>query len=145
MGSTSRAVNLMVAAWFLVFSIPMFLWVKDEKPSRSEGLDIGAAFGELKETLSQMGKYRDIVRLLVARLVYNDGLVTVFAFGGIYAAGTFDMSFQDVLIFAIALNIAAGLGAALFGLVDDKIGAKKTIAISLIALSIAGSPGRVCT
>lgn len=136
-GFNIRAVNLMVAAWFLIFSIPMFLWVKDEKPARASGVDIGAAFRELKETITHVGRYREIVRLLLARLVYNDGLVTVFAFGGIYAAGTFGMSFQDVLIFGVALNIAAGLGAALFGLVDDKIGAKKTIGISLVALSFA--------
>ncbi len=136
-GFNIRAVNLMVAVWFLVFSIPMFLWVKDDKPGRASSLDIPAAFKELKETIAQVGKYREMVRLLVARLVYNDGLVTVFAFGGIYAAGTFGMSFQDVLIFAIALNVAAGIGAALFGLVDDRIGAKKTIAFSLVALSVA--------
>jgi UMF1 family MFS transporter len=136
-GFNIRAVNVMVAIWFLVFSIPMFLWVKDEKPARQSRVDIGAAFAELKETVRHIGRYRDIVRLLLARLVYNDGLVTVFAFGGIYAAGTFGMSFQDVLIFGIALNIAAGVGAALFGLVDDKIGAKKTIAMSLVALSAA--------
>jgi UMF1 family MFS transporter len=136
-GFNIRAVNVMVAIWFLVFSIPMFLWVKDEKPARESRVDIGAAFTELKETVRHIGRYRDIVRLLLARLVYNDGLVTVFAFGGIYAAGTFGMSFQDVLIFGIALNMAAGVGAALFGLVDDKIGAKKTIAMSLVALSAA--------
>ncbi len=138
-GFNIRAVNLMVALWFLVFSIPMFLWVKDEKPGRASSLDVLAAFKELKKTITHVGKYREIVRLLVARLVYNDGLVTVFAFGGIYAAGTFGMSFQDVLIFAIALNIAAGVGAALFGLVDDRIGAKKTIAISLVALAAAAA------
>ena len=51
------------------------------------------------------------MRFLLARLIYNDGLVTVFAFGGIYAAGTFGMSLSEVIIFGIVLNVASGAGA----------------------------------
>ena len=91
----------------------------------------------LKETWAEVRRYRPIIRLLVARLVYNDGLVTVFAFGGIYAAGTFGFTFEDILLFGIALNVAAGLGAFVFGFVDDKIGGKLTILISLVLLSLA--------
>jgi UMF1 family MFS transporter len=70
-------------------------------------------------------------------LIFNDGLITVFAFGGIYATGTFDFSFSDVIIFGIVLNVAAGLGAWGFGAVDDKFGAKRTIMFSLFFLSLA--------
>jgi UMF1 family MFS transporter len=78
-----------------------------------------------------------MVRFLVARLVYNDGLVTVFAFGGIYAAGTFGFSFEQVLLFGIVINVAAGLGAAAMGVLDDRIGGKRTIVISLLGLIAA--------
>ena len=44
------------------------------------------------------------MRLLVARLLYNDGLITIFAFGGIYAAETFGFSMEEVLVFGIALE-----------------------------------------
>ncbi len=67
-------------------------------------------------------------------MLYTDGLNTLFAFGGIYAAGTFGMSFQDILVFGILLNVTAGLGAFGFAWVDDFVGAKFTILFSVAAL-----------
>jgi UMF1 family MFS transporter len=77
------------------------------------------------------------VRFLLARVLYNDGLVTIFSFGGIYAAGTFGFTFNEVMYFGIALNVAAGLGAFLFGFLDDMIGGKNTIQLSNLGLIIA--------
>jgi UMF1 family MFS transporter len=54
------------------------------------------------------------ILFLIAHMIYIDGLATVFAFGGVYAASTFDMREQEVLYFGIALNVTAGLGAAMF-------------------------------
>ena len=75
---------------------------------------------------------------MIARLIYNDGLITIFAFGGIYAQGTFGFTTEDVIVFGIALNVAAGLGALAFGFLDDIIGGKPTIFISLAGLFAAG-------
>ena len=77
------------------------------------------------------------MRFLIARILYNDGLVTIFSFGGIYASGTFGFSFNEVMYFGIALNVAAGLGAFLFGFLDDWIGGKNTIQLSNLGLIIA--------
>lgn len=129
-----RATNLLVAGWFLVFSLP-FLLVASEGERQERGSGIVEAFRELGRTLSQVRRFREAARFLLARLIYNDGLVTIFAFGGIYAAGTFGMSETEVLLFGIALNVAAGLGTYLFGYLDDRIGGKPTIMISLAALS----------
>jgi len=71
-------------------------------------------------------------------MIYNDGLVTIFAFGGIYAAGTFGFTFQEIMIFGIVLNVTAGIGAFIFGFLDDKLGGKLTIQITLICLTAAG-------
>ena len=68
--------------------------------------------------MRSLRRFRMIVRLLVARLFYNDGLVTIFAFGGIYAAGTFGFTTEEILYFGITLNLAAGVGAFLFGFVE---------------------------
>jgi UMF1 family MFS transporter len=70
-------------------------------------------------------------------LIYNDGLVTIFAFGGIYAGVTFGFSFSEVIVFGIVLNVAAGLGAFAFGHLDDRLGGKQTILISLAGLFLA--------
>jgi UMF1 family MFS transporter len=128
-----RATNLLVAGWFLVFSIPAFMLVRDPVGPR-EKVDIAGALADLKQTFVQIRKYKEVVKFLIARLIYNDGLITIFAFGGIYAAGTFGMTFTDVMIFGIVLNVAAGLGAWVFGYFDDKVGGRATVLVSLVAL-----------
>ena len=137
-GENIRATNLLVAVWYVVFSIPLFLWVPEDRSRASRaGHVVADTFAQLRRTFSEIRKYRQIVRFLFARLIYNDGLVTVFAFGGIYAANTFGFSLQQVLEFGIVINVAAVLGAVSLGFLDDKIGGKRTIAISLVGLMCA--------
>jgi UMF1 family MFS transporter len=73
-------------------------------------------------------------------MIYTDGLNTLFAFGGIYAAGTYGLSFEQVLLFGITMNITAGFGAMMLGWVDDYLGSKLTVIVSLIFLTIFGLP-----
>lgn len=68
---------------------------------------------------------------------FNDGLVTIFALGGIYAVSTLNFSFNEVMQLGIVLNIAAGVGSFFFGYIEDKIGAKKVINITLLVLIFA--------
>jgi UMF1 family MFS transporter len=71
---------------------------------------------------------------LLAQMIYADGLTTLFAFGGIYAAGTFGMELPEVITFGVALNVTAGAGAFAFAWLDDRLGARWTIASALSAL-----------
>ena len=84
-----------------------------------------------------MIKYKTIFKFLISRLFYNDGLITIFALGGIYAVETLDFTFEEVMILGIILNIAAGVGSFVFGFLEDKIGVKRVINISLYVLIIA--------
>ena len=139
-GQNVRAACLLVAAWFAVFSIPAFLTLRDERPAEappSVGAILQATGRELKTTFLELRRFRDAFRFLIARIFFNDGLNTVFAFGGVFAAGTFGFSTVEIIFFGIALNVAAGLGAFGFGFVDDRLGGKRTILISLVILSIA--------
>ncbi len=130
-----RAVAPLAALWFAVFALPLFLFVPD-RPATAIGWRQAVADGA--RTLARTGcgarRYRDIAVLLVASALFRDGLATLFAFGGIYAAGSFGMSFQEILLFGLALNAMAAAGAAGFAWIDDRIGAKPTILISLSAL-----------
>jgi UMF1 family MFS transporter len=135
-GFNIRATNLLVAGWFALFSLPLFLFVK-ERPVPGARFDMAGTLRELKDTVRHIRRYREIVKYLIAHLIYNDGLVTVFAFGGIYAAGTFNMPFSEVIVFGIVLNVVAGLGAWGVGYGDDRLGGKKTVLITLVALSVA--------
>lgn len=135
-GWNVRATNLLVAGWFLVFSLPMFLLVPGE-PRTGPSIRIGAAFQELVQTARNIRRYGELFKFLLARLIFNDGLVTIFAFGAIYAQGTFKMDEKEVILFGVALNVTAGLGAFAFGSIDDWLGGKKTILITIVGLAIA--------
>ena len=93
----------------------------------------------LVATIKDVRRYANIARFLLARLIYNDGLNTLFAFGGIYAAGTFGMTLDEVMLFGIALNVTAGLGAFGFAFLDDRLGTKPTILIAICGLFVAGT------
>ncbi len=133
-----RATNLLVAGWFALFSLPLFLWVPEgpARPDPSRTL-LSDPFRRLATTFREIRRYPDIFRLLLARLFYADGLNTVFAFGGIYAAGTFGFTFEELLFFGLVLNVAAGFGAFALGFVDDWLGGKRTIQISLLGFIVA--------
>ena len=135
-GFNLRATNLLVAGWFLVFAIPAFALLKDES-APGGGVGVRRVFADLAATVRSLRRYRQVGRFLLARLLYNDGLVTIFAFGGIYAVGTFGFSFEELVTFGIVLNVGAGLGALAFGFVDDRIGGKATIGLSVAALAAA--------
>jgi UMF1 family MFS transporter len=131
-----RSTNFLVAGWFLLFALPLFKNVPEARRGPVK-FDVMGSFRELRETFTHILRYRETFRFLLARLVFNDGLVTIFAFGAIYASGTFGMNETDILLFGIALNLASGFGAFVFGVVDDKVGGKQTIMMTLLLLSMA--------
>jgi len=129
-----RATNLLVAAWFLVFSLPALLLLREPAPADPEA---ETGFARAAAAFRRLRRFPQVLRFLVARLVYNDGLVAIFSFGGIYAAGTFGFSLNEIILFGIVLNVAAGAGAFLLGHVDDRLGAKPTILLTLAGLAVA--------
>ncbi|MFW6168949.1 MAG: MFS transporter [Planctomycetota bacterium] len=135
-----RATFPMSAVWLFVFSLPLLLWTPDS-PRADKTFTRAArdAVSQLRRSWAEVRQYMHIVRFLAARTCYVDGLATVFAFGGIYARGTFGMDSSEILGFGIGLNITAGLGAIGFGWVDDRIGGKRTVMIALVGLIGAGT------
>jgi len=135
-----RATAPMVALWYLAFMLPFVFMTPDAPglghPPRA-AIKIGLA--HLGRTLREARQHPDLWRFLLAHMLYTDGLTTLFAFGGIYAAGTFGFSFAEVIQFGIALNVTAAIGAVAFGWVDDRLGAKATIAAGLVGLLVCGA------
>lgn len=138
-GENVRATNLLVAGWFAVFTIPFILFVREPRVigRTREPNVVAAAYRQLADTFGHLRQYRQIVRLLVARLIYNDGLVVIFAMGAIFASNVYGFTTEQVIAFGIVINVAAGLGAFLFGFIDDRIGGRNTIAVSLVGLMCA--------
>lgn len=137
-----RATMVVVAVWFLVFSIPVFRFVPETGTRAGAALGVATRQGlaRLWATLRGLRQNTQVLRFLLARLVYTDGLNTLFAFGGIYAAGTFGLALEEVILFGIALNIAAGLGAASFAWIDDRFGARSTVLTGIFAIVLIGIP-----
>ena len=135
--SEVKQVNLFVAAWFLIFSLPTFFFLKDRKRQKINKENISSSFSSILQTFKEISKYKIIVRFLIARLFYNDGLITIFALGGIFAIGTLNFSMQEVLFLGIVLNVFAALGSFVFGLIEDRIGVRKVINLSLVILVIS--------
>ena len=135
-----RVTGPFVGVWVAVFSVPLFLYTPDRPAT---GLSMLAAMRQglatLGQTLRKIRDYTDVVNFLIANMIYRDGLVTLFAFGGIYAAGTFGMDFSDLVIFGIGMNVTAGLGATAFAWIDDWAGPKRTVVISLLCMAVLGS------
>lgn len=134
-----RATALLTAAWTLVFGWPVLVALPDPAGPRP-GWGAAARHGlvEIAGVLRRLPRHPAMARFLLARLFYTDGLNTLFAFGAIYAAGVFGMPFEEILLFGIALNVTAGLGAAGFGLVEDRLGARRTILVALAAIVAIG-------
>jgi MFS transporter, UMF1 family len=133
--SKARLIPVIVAVYYAITVIPTFLWLRERSvpqllPPGQSYLTIG--FRQLKQTLSHIRHYRDLFKLLIAFLVYNDGVVTVIYFAAGYASTTIGMTSDEIVIMFIGLNVVAAAGAFGFGWVADRIGQKLTIYISLI-------------
>jgi len=132
-----RSINILVGVWFLIFSIPTFLFIKDRKSEKLQKHHITDSFKSIKNTFKEVVKYKIILQFLIARLFFNDGLITIFSLGGIYAVDTLNFTFDEVMMLGIVLNIAAGVGSFVFGYLEDLIGVRKVINISLLVLIFA--------
>lgn len=136
-----RLCGPLVAAWFFVFSLPFFFVVPDEpKKAITITQAIPLGISTFLKNIRNLKKDKQIWLFLLARMIYIDGLNTIFVFGGIYASTEFGLQPHQIILFGIMLNVCAGIGAAGFAWFDDAIGSKKIILIALtgLILSLAG-------
>ncbi|HYN10040.1 MAG TPA: MFS transporter [Vicinamibacterales bacterium] len=136
----ARLIPVVVASYYAVMVIPTFFFLRDRSvpqalPPGENYLSVG--FRQLRRTFTQIRRYRELVKLLVAFLVYNDGVVTVIGFAAIYAVDTIGFTSGDILIMFVTLNVVAAAGAIAFGRLADRIGQKRTILISLAIWIVA--------
>ena len=134
-GGPVRLTMVFAGMWFFLFALPLFIFAP-RPPARP--LDGG--FGtQLLCSLKQAAAIPGMTRFFLARMAFTDGLVTLFAFGGIYAAKVFAFSQTEILVFAIGLNITAGAGAVLSGRLTDRFGPSAVLRLSLLCLTGLGS------
>lgn len=138
-GLEVRTVFLFSAIWTLVFSLPLLLRVPEieKKSSKKESIleSYKALWGQLKSLYKQAP---ETLKFLISSAVYRDGLAGVFSFGAVLGSLAFGFSQTEIIIFGMAANIVAGIGAVIGGRIDDIVGSRNVIAGSLIGLIIAG-------
>jgi UMF1 family MFS transporter len=147
-GLSVRVSMLIAALWMAGFSIPVLLAVPEppitvERPaSRSIGaffVRIAKSYVQLVRDIGGLWKVsRRTVWFLIASAVFRDGLTGVFTYGGVLAAVAFGFSPGNVIVFAIAANVVAGVSTVLIGRLDDRLGPKPVMVGSLVGAVIAG-------
>jgi UMF1 family MFS transporter len=130
----ARLIPVIIAIWYGVAVIPTFLFLRDRSQTRTlpPGQSyVRVGFRKLWRTLRQVRRYRELFKLLLAFVVYNDGIVTVITFSALYAEQTIGFTPTEIVRMFIIMNIVALAGAMAFGWIADRIGQKRTILISL--------------
>ncbi|AZO65583.1 MULTISPECIES: MFS transporter [unclassified Mesorhizobium] len=137
LGEDARATGPLSAAWYLLFILPMFFFT----PDAARGIPLGPAvregLSELKSTMAEVRQRSGIFRFLVARMIYQDGVIALLTLGGAFAAAMFNWSITEIGLFGIILNVVAIVGCLVAARLDVALGSKTIVMISLVLLSIA--------
>jgi len=136
-GQDARATGPLSALWYLVFILPMFLFTPDGKKGLPIANAVRTGLSELASTVREVRKRSSILRFLIARMIYQDGVAALLALGGVFAAAMFGWSIMEIGIFGIILNIVAIFGCLVAGRLDSKLGSKVVVIVSLAMLIVA--------
>ncbi len=129
-----RAIPLLVAGWYVLFSLPILTFVKERAPRNPpppEGW-VRAGFAGVRETLKMLRGYPDLVRFLVAYLIFTDALETVLVFTATFSGEVLHFTNNDNTKLFLVLNICAIPGALIFGRLVDRWSGVKSVALTLV-------------
>ena len=131
---------LIVASCFAISVIPTFTLLKERcsKPVNHPTHSlIKTSYTQLKNTWNKSHEYQDLYRFLVCLFVYHCGINTVIVIAAIYAQEVMKFSTEDTILLIIIVNISAAAGAFIFGFLQDKIGIKYVLGLTLIIWIVA--------
>lgn len=133
----ARIAGPIAAVWMLVFIVPLLLWTPDVAAT---GLKMGQAvrdgLAQLLMTIRRVRQVSNVALFLSARMLYNDGVIAVQAYCGIYAAGTFGWDVATILLFALIVTIFSISGGFIGGWLDDRVGSRRAILIAVLATAL---------
>jgi UMF1 family MFS transporter len=130
----TRFVGPFVAMWFILFSIPYFMWINDKSKPRL-GASIGKGLEDLWKTIISLRNKKSTIRYLISNMFYRDSLNGLYSFGGVYAALVLDWSIVQIGTFGIVAALAAAVCSWLGGKWDRRVGPKPVILISILILT----------
>jgi UMF1 family MFS transporter len=133
-GETARIVGPFAALWYLLFIIPLFLFVP--KPPLLAPTD-ATPLAELWRTLRGLPRNRVMLTFLLGRMLVGEGTNAAGLFGPVLAKGLFGWSFTETGVFGLSLALVAGLSAWAAGHLDDRFGSKRTVLAFTAVLAVA--------
>lgn len=138
LGEDARITGPLAALWYLIFILPMFLFTPDAKQGEPMKTAVRSGLRELKATIRDLlDRRRMVLRFLVARMLYQDGVNGLLILGGTFAAGMFGWVTLEIGLFGILLNVVAVFSCLVAGRLDRLFGSKAVVILSLMLLLIA--------
>lgn len=125
---------LITAAVFAVAATPTFVWLRERaraQPGAQAGRVVSQSWQRLWQTLRQVRRFRDFGMLLLTGACYQAGVTVVIALAAIYAAEVMHFSFEQTMALVLVVNLTAAVGAWAFGAVQDALGHRKALALTL--------------
>ena len=130
----TRATGPIIAAWYAVFIIPFFAWVRDAGPVARARVTPRLIAARLAETLRDVMRRPSLAAFLAASMLYRDALAAIYAFGGLYATLVLGWSVIEIGVFGIIGAVAAAVLTWAGGLADARTGPKPVIRASVWVL-----------
>jgi UMF1 family MFS transporter len=141
----SRIAGPVAGVWFMIFIVPLLLWTPDRPATGvSAGRAVSEGLEQLWLTIKRARRVKNVALYLLARMLYTDAKVAILAYAGIYAAGVFGWQLAQLLLFAVLLAPFSISGGFIGGWLDNKLGSKRAIEIS-VGLTVFGMVGAVAT
>ncbi|MCL2695960.1 MAG: MFS transporter [Clostridiales bacterium] len=131
---------IITAIFFLLSSIPTFLWVKEkgeDNPQPHEKPLILTAFKQIGKTFRSIKSYKEFIKYMVAFLIYNDGIMMLMDYAAIIGAILFGLETVQLIIFVILIQATGAIGALLFGKIADWRSSKEATLYSLVILTLS--------
>lgn len=129
-----REVWVITALFFLVAALPTFFFLHERAPRRSEPVSyyLRMGFSRLRHTFSAIGHFRELAKFLAVFFVFYAGLSSIIAFVGVYAQRTVGFTSSELILLFLVVQISSAGGAFVFGFIQDRLGARRTIQLSLV-------------
>lgn len=137
-----RVVAVFAAVWFLAFSLPVLMVMRNRSRVRAQQsrqrASIAQSYRQLVATIVDLWQNRrNTFWFFVSSAVFRDGVGAVFAYGAILGTTVYGVDPGQILFFGIAANVVAAAGAFIGGLFDDRFGPKRIIVVSLFGLIVS--------
>ncbi len=126
-----RGLFFVAAAWFALGMVPSFFALNERakgthRPTTAASSTVGSAFKRLAQTVREAGRFAQLARFLCIFFIYSMGTQTVVFFAGLIGE-SFGFEIGDLILMAIVMSFTAGIGAFATGLVQDRLGHRRTV------------------